>query len=256
MISGKNSVTTLSTWGEFSTVTLQSKQSAYVLRTPVAFVLITILILFEICETQTMAIKGKERIVFFGDSITEQGEKPNGYVALLRDTLGKQYPGIRIIGAGVSGNKVPQLLDRVDHDVIAVRPTIVVIYIGINDVWHFEKHGTGTPKDIYESGMRELITRIRTSGAQVILCTPSVIGEKRNGKNKFDTMLDEYSAISRRVAHESGAKICDLRKSFISYLATHNPDNNAEGILTLDSVHLNDAGNRLVTETILKTLTD
>ena len=203
-----------------------------------------------------MAINGKDRIIFFGDSLTEQGEKPKGYVALLRDTLVKRFPGIAIIGAGVSGNKVPQLLDRVDHDVIALRPTIVVIYIGINDLWHFEKHGTGTPKDKYESGIRDLITRIRTAGAQVVLCTPSVIGEQHHGENKFDTMLDEYSAISRRVAHESGAKICDLRKSFTSYLDTHNPENNVEGILTLDSVHLNDAGNRLVADTILKTLTE
>ena len=199
-------------------------------------------------------MSSSDQIVFFGDSITEMGEQPNGYVTLLRDTLVKQYPGINIIGAGIGGNKVPQLQDRLDRDVLSKKATIVVIYIGINDVWHFEKHGTGTPKDKYESGLRDLISRIQKSGARVILCTPSVIGERRHGDNKFDAMLDEYSGISRRVTKEFGAKICDLRNAFIQYLAAHNPDNNVEGILTRDSVHLNDAGNRLVTETILKAL--
>ena len=205
-------------------------------------------------EAQRKAMSSSDQIVFFGDSITEMGEQPNGYVTLLRDTLVKQYPGINIIGAGIGGNKVPQLQDRLDRDVLSKKATIVVIYIGINDVWHFEKHGTGTPKDKYESGLRDLISRIQKSGARVILCTPSVIGERRHGDNKFDAMLDEYSGISRRVTKEFGAKICDLRNAFIRYLAEHNPDNNDEGVLTRDSVHLNNAGNRLVTETILKAL--
>jgi lysophospholipase L1-like esterase len=131
-----------------------------------------------------------------------------------------------------------------------------VIYIGINDVWHFEKHGTGTPKEEYESGLRDLISRIQKSGARVILCTPSVIGERRRGENRFDVMLDDYCSISRSVAKELGAKICDLRKAFFHYLTAHNPKNRDEGVLTRDSVHLNDAGNRLVAETILKALED
>jgi lysophospholipase L1-like esterase len=205
-------------------------------------------------EVQRIAMTSSDRIVFFGDSITEMGEQPNGYVALLRDTLMKRYPGISIVGAGISGNKVPQLQDRLDHDVLSKKPTMVVIYIGINDVWHFEKHGTGTPKEKYESGLRNLIWRIQKFGARVILCTPSVIGERRHGENRFDAMLDEYSGINRSVAKELGAKICDLRKAFFHYLAAHNPKNNDDGVLTRDSVHLNDAGNRLVAKTILKAL--
>jgi len=201
-----------------------------------------------------MAIRGTDRIIFFGDSITEQGGQPNGYVALLRDILLKRYPGINIIGAGSSGNKVPQLVERVDRDVLSHRPTVVVIYIGINDVWHFEKHGTGTPKERYDAGLRNVIARIQVAGARVVLCTPSVIGERHHGENKFDAMLDEYSGISRTIATDAGARICDLRKTFVHYLSAHNRDNNDYGILTHDSVHLNDAGNRLVAETILKTL--
>jgi lysophospholipase L1-like esterase len=128
------------------------------------------------------------------------------------------------------------------------------VYIGINDVWHFLLNGNGTPKDKYEVGLRDVITRIQKAGARVVLCTPSVIGEKHHGDNKLDAQLDEYSDISRRVAKELGATLCDLRNVFITYLNTHNPDNKDRGILTVDSVHLNDEGNRFVAATILESL--
>ncbi len=205
---------------------------------------------------QRMKLGPSDRIVFLGDSITEQGDEPKGYVCLIRDKLARKFPGITVIGAGISGNKVPQLQERLDRDVMAKNPTIVVIYVGINDVWHFTKHGTGTPKDVYDSGLREIIARIRKSGVRVILCTPSVIGEKKRGENPFDAMLDEYSEISGNVAKDLNVEWCDLRKAFFRYLASHNPKNLESGILTRDGVHLNDEGNRLVSRTILKVLSD
>jgi lysophospholipase L1-like esterase len=223
---------------------------------PLLFVLLAWFLPIISCGAQSMALSDSDRIVFFGDSITELGEHPKGYVALIKDSLEKQYRGIAIIGAGISGNRVPQLQDRLERDVVSKKPTVVVIYIGINDVWHFDKHGTGTPKDRYDSGLRHVISKIQRSGARIVLCTPSVIGEKRHGENKFDAMLDEYSDISRRVAKELGARVCDLRETFIHYLAAHNLENKEEGVLTVDSVHLNDAGNRLVANTILKALAE
>lgn len=203
-----------------------------------------------------MTLGGSDCIVFFGDSITEQGEQPKGYVTLIRERLKKKYAGITVIGAGISGNKVPQLQERLDRDVLAKNPTLVVIYVGINDVWHFTKHGTGTPNDIYESGLRDVIARIKNARARVVVCTPSVIGEKHHGGNSFDPVLDEYSDISRKVAQDLNVKICDLRKAFIRHLANHNPNNREDGILTLDGVHLNDEGNKLVAKTILSTISN
>lgn len=197
------------------------------------------------------------RIVFFGDSITEQGDKPNGYVSLLRDTLksSSRETFVEVIGAGISGNKVPDLLERIDRDVLARRPTVVVVYIGINDVWHSVLlSGKGTPKDEYEDGLSELLAKITETGAHAMLCTPSVIGERYDGSNKLDTMLEEYCAISRSVAARTGVPLCDLRKSFVEYLKTNNPENKEFGILTSDSVHLNAAGNRLVAAEILRAL--
>ena len=96
------------------------------------------------------------RIVFFGDSITEAGAQPGGYVALLEQKFQDHgNPSVEVIGAGISGNKVPDLLARLDRDVLSHNPTHVVIYIGINDVWHhFEfDHVTGTDPDTYREGL-------------------------------------------------------------------------------------------------------
>jgi lysophospholipase L1-like esterase len=187
---------------------------------------------------------GGTRVVFLGDSITEAGAGKNGYVTLLAEAL-KQRHGdkkIEVIGAGISGNRVPDLQKRLEKDVLSRKPALVVIYIGINDVWH-SQNGKGTSKEQYESGLKEIVGKIRQVGSQVILCTPTVIGEKTDGSNKLDTMLEEYSTISREVAKATGATPLDLRRLFVNELKTLNTSNNDKGVLTSDGVHLNDAGN-------------
>lgn len=199
-------------------------------------------------------LKKGEKIIFFGDSITAGGVSPKGYVTLIKNELTEKNKnlGIEIIGAGVSGNKVPNLQSRLAKDVLAKKPTIVVIYIGINDVWHSEKTPPqGTPADKFESGLKEIISKIKESGARVVLCTPTVIGEKKAGGNSLDAKLDEYAEISRKVAKDTGSQLCDLRKAFADHLSKNNPDDKEKGILTGDRVHLNDAGNKLVADTML-----
>jgi isoamyl acetate esterase len=207
---------------------------------------------------QTSApLKKGERIVFLGDSITAGGVSKNGYVTLIKKHLAEKHAdlGITIIGAGVSGNKVPDLQKRLERDVLAKKPTIVVIYIGINDVWHGESNpANGTSKEKFEAGLKDIITKITDAGARVVLCTPSVIGEKTDASNGLDAKLDEYSDISRKVAKDTKVQLCDLRKAFVEHLKTNNPKNAASGILTGDRVHLNAAGNELVAATMLKSL--
>jgi lysophospholipase L1-like esterase len=188
-----------------------------------------------------------EVIAFFGDSITQGGARPGGYCRLIGEAIEKQRPdlGVTIVYAGISGHKVPDLQRRLDRDVLGKKPTIVFIYIGINDVWH-SVGGRGTSKDDFDSGLRDLIKKITATDAKIVLCTPSTIGEKNDGSNSLDSMLEEYSAISRKVATDTGVTMCDLRKAFLDYLKKQNPDNKERGILTGDGVHLNAAGNKFV----------
>lgn len=193
-----------------------------------------------------------ERIAFLGDSITQSGNNKGGYVDQIRTVLKKHAPSATVIPAGISGHKVPDLLRRVQRDVIDQKATLVLIYIGINDVWH-SLSGNGTsPKD-YEAGLHKLIHQLQESGADVVLATPSLIGEKPHGENELDTLLADFVAISKRVAEKENLVLCDLQQAFRDHLdvfraATKNGKANpaAAGVLTTDGVHLNAAGNTLV----------
>ncbi len=206
-------------------------------------------------EAAKVELKGGDRIVFLGDSITAGGVGPQGYVTLVKQTLEKLKldPAAEVIGAGISGNKVPDLQKRLERDVLSQKPTIVVIYIGINDVWHSES-GRGTSKEDFEKGLKDIIGRIRAAGAKVILCTASVIGEKHDGSNKLDAMLDEYCAVSRSVAAETKVQLLDLRKAFLAHSKERNSENKESGLLTSDRVHLNNAGNQFVASQMLAAL--
>jgi lysophospholipase L1-like esterase len=209
-------------------------------------------------EPSPLRLKKGERIIFLGDSITQAGAgHARGYVSLIKKELAEKHAdlGIEVIGAGISGNKVPDLQRRLESDVLKKKPTVVVIYIGINDVWHGERDpARGTSKEKYEEGLKDIVGRNKKGGARVLLCTPSVIGEKKAGANSLDAKLDEYAALSRKVAKEMKVPLCDLRKHFVEHLEKHNPKDLERGILTSDRVHLNDAGNRLVADAILKCL--
>ena len=195
------------------------------------------------------------RVVFFGDSITQAAVGPEGYITQLQTALEAHPTGrkFELVGAGISGHKVPDLQARLERDVLAKQPDLVVIYIGINDVWHSQS-GKGTPSDKYRAGLEDLITKINAAGARVILCTPSVIGERHDGTNDLDQMLEEYAAISREVAAKTGAFLVDLRKLFVHDLKIRNPENKPSGVLTTDGVHLNPAGNELVKDCLERSI--
>ena len=211
------------------------------------FIMGAILLAFATGITRQEA-QAQTRVVFLGDSITEAGVQPNGYVSLVADSLAQVDADFQVFGAGISGNKVPDLLGRLDTDVLALEPTHVVIYIGINDVWHhFEfEQVTGTAPNVFEDGLHELIDRIRARDAEPLLCTPSVIGEDPDSEAEVNQRLMEYADISRSVADSAGVTLCDLRAAFEAYLRDHNTEKAYQGVLTSDGVHLNQEGNRFV----------
>ncbi len=202
----------------------------------------------------SFVMREDKKVVFFGDSITQAGVEKGGYISQLKQLIKDQGFAAQfdLVGAGISGNKVPDLERRLDKDVLSKEPDQVFIYIGINDVWHFshDKQG-GTSKEQFKAGLARIIDKITRAGAEVVLCTPSVIGEKKNNANSQDEMLDAYAQITRDVAKDKNLPICDLRKAFKAYLQHHNPEDLSEGVLTYDGVHLNEKGNALVAAEML-----
>ena len=194
--------------------------------------------------------QSKKRIIFFGDSITQAGVHPVGYIQLIGDLAAKEgkQADFEFIGAGIGGNKVYDLYLRLEEDVLTKRPDIVFIYIGVNDVWHKLTNGTGTDADKFEKFYKALIGKIKAQGATVVLVTPAVIGERTDFSNELDGELNHYANIIRKLASEEGLALVDLRKSFLEHNKRYNPSNKDSGILTTDRVHLNAAGNKLVAE--------
>lgn len=196
------------------------------------------------------------RVIFFGDSITEAGVQPGGYITRIQEQLTAQgrSDNFELIGAGIGGNKVYDLFLRLEPDVLANKPDVVVIFVGINDVWHKRSFGTGTDPDKFQRFYAALIEKMQVQGIRLILCTPPCIGERVDCSNTMDGELNQYSQIIRYLARQYNCTLCDLRPAFQAYQAAHNTDNRDSGILTSDGVHLNDAGNALVAELLLKAI--
>jgi lysophospholipase L1-like esterase len=198
----------------------------------------------------------KKKVIFFGDSITQMGAGPGGFIDLLEKKLteGKDAGKWELIGAGISANKVYDLYLRMDKDVLEKKPDIVVIWIGVNDVWHKTSLGTGTDADKFEKFYSALIQTMQARGIQLVLATPAVIGEQYDGSNAQDKDMDLYAAIVKKLAENYHCQLCDLRQLFIQYERNNNLQNKPAGILTVDGVHLNEAGNALVADAIYKSL--
>ncbi|GAB3259324.1 SGNH/GDSL hydrolase family protein [Larkinella harenae] len=194
------------------------------------------------------------RVVFFGDSITQAGVKPGGYITRIGDMLQKNNlaNNYELIGAGIGGNKIYDLFLRMDEDVLAKQPNITFVYVGVNDVWHKRSYGTGTDPDKFVKFYDAVIKKLQAAGSKVILCTPAVIGEKTDYSNDQDGDLQQYSKLIRDLAAKHNLPLCDLRKAFLEYNLKNNPKNEEKGILTTDRVHLNDAGNQLVADEMYK----
>jgi lysophospholipase L1-like esterase len=188
----------------------------------------------------------KLKVVFFGDSITEAAVKPKGFITIddsLLNSAGRQ--DYELIGAGISGNKVYDLYLRMEDDVVSKSPDIVIIWVGVNDVWH-KKMGTGTDADKFEKFYLAMVKRFKAANIKVIVCTPASIGEKYDNSNEQDGDLNKYSNIIRKISSEQQLTLVDMREAFETYEKTNNHNNLEKGILTADGVHLNDEGNKFV----------
>ena len=198
----------------------------------------------------------KTKIIFFGDSITQAGVNKGGYIDRIQNFINQRslQQKYELAGAGIGGNKVYDLYLRMEDDVLARDPQTVVIYVGINDVWHKTLSGTGTDLDKYEKFYVAIIKKLQAKNIKVAVCTPTVIGEKKDNANPQDNDLNTYSEVIRRLAVTYSCVLIDLRKAFALYEQANNTDNKELGLLTSDRVHLTDTGNQLVADEMIKAL--
>jgi lysophospholipase L1-like esterase len=160
-------------------------------------------------------------ILFQGDSITDAGRDrkatgPNdpsalgrGYPCLLAAALLADHPKARlkVYNRGISGNKVPDLADRWQADALALKPKLVSILIGVNDIWHklAGRYG-GTVAD-YETGYRALLERTlrELPGVRIVVCEPFVLRCGAVNERWFPE-FDQRRAVARKLAES--LKLC------------------------------------------------
>jgi isoamyl acetate esterase len=198
----------------------------------------------------------KKKVIFFGDSITQAAVKDDGYIVKIQElaTNEKLADKFEFVGAGIGGNKIYDLYLRMENDVLSKNPDIVVVYIGVNDVWHKRTYGTGTDADKFELFYNALIKKLQEKNIKVVLATPAAIGERIDFSNELDGDLNKYSNIIRDLAKKNNLPLVDLRQGFLDYNKKLNTENKESGILTSDRVHLNAKGNQFVAEEMWKVI--
>ena len=171
---------------------------------------------------------GEERVVFYGNSITE------GWAQHFAD----EFPGKPYIGRGISGQTTPQMLVRFRQDVVALRPKVVVILAGTNDI-----AGNTGPSSIemIEDNMASMAEIAKANHIRVVL----------------SSVLPVYDYPWRRGLEPAG-KIVALNAWLRSYAASHgavyldyhsamaDERQGMKAALSYDGVHPNEAGYRVM----------
>jgi lysophospholipase L1-like esterase len=189
-------------------------------------------------SAQGPLVKSGDKIAFLGDSITEAGQRgPSGYARRVESGLQANGIKITVIGAGVSGHKSNQMLERLDRDVISKRPEWMTLSCGVNDVWH---GANGVPLPAYKKNITEIIDKAQAAGIKVMILTATVIGEELNNDN--NKKLADYNAFLRTLAVEKKCALADLNADMQAALKAPKHSGNR---LNSDGVHMNPLGGPL-----------
>jgi lysophospholipase L1-like esterase len=168
-------------------------------------------------------------VLFQGDSITDAGRDrkgglPNqspglgrGYPYLLGGALLADYPELqlKVYNRGISGHKVPDLAARWQEDTIDLKPSILSILVGVNDIWHkLNGRYDGTVED-YASGYRALLERTLQAlpGVRVVVCEPFVLRCGAINDSWFPE-FDQRRAVAQRLADELSLRFVPFQTMF------------------------------------------
>lgn len=190
------------------------------------------------------------RILFQGDSVTdEERDRSNphhlgkGYAKFCAQSLITKFPAreLEFINLGISGNKSEDLLKRWKTDCIDIKPDIVCLMIGINDVWHSYSHGLNITPTEYADNCRQMLEDLKKETyAKIILMEPFLLD---NPEKPFRGRLDPNIDILRALAKKYADMYIPL-DGMITAAAIEHPEQE----LTYDGVHPKEYGAKLIGE--------
>ena len=171
-------------------------------------------------------------ILFQGDSITDALRSRdndqfagNGYPTLVKAKLGYDEPGkYTVLNRGISGNRVVDLYARIKIDLINLKPDVLSILIGVNDVWHEEEIKNGVDAAKFERIYDMLLDEVQEAlpGIRLIILEPFVLHGKATENTpehptRWEYFRDETplrAAAAKRVAEKHGAAFVPLQHLF------------------------------------------
>ena len=193
-------------------------------------------------------VKDGEKIAFLGDSITQGGMGPTGYVTLVIQGLKANGVNATAIGAGISGHKSNDMLARLQRDVLDKKPDWMTLSCGVNDVWHGAK---GVPLDQYKQNITQIVDRAQAAGIKVVILTSTMITENPEEPNNHK--LAAYNDFLRELAKEKKCLLADLNAAMQKDLDLREKAGQKRGkLLTSDGVHMNPSGNVMMATGVLR----
>ena len=205
-----------------------------------------------------MKMRAGGTLLFIGDSITDCGRaRPvgegnglgNGYVNLVNALLAANCPTLklRLLNTGISGNRVIDLDARWKTDMLDLKPDVLAIMIGINDVWR-QFDSPLNRRQVSPEEFRRVYSKLLKSARRVVkniaIMPPYYIEASK--ADPMRKMMDEYGRIARKLAKEHGAVFADVQAAFDAYLL-HNPTQSLCG----DRVHPNLNGHMIIAKCFL-----
>ena len=182
------------------------------------------------------AFKTGSRLLFQGDSITDMKWGRNqkdrnhylghSYVFLIAARFGVDLPGAKldINNRGISGNTVADLRKRWQKDAIDMKPDMLSILIGANDV------GRGVKADAFESGYREILKASRKANPdlRLVLLDPFVLKSGRL-KNEIAwktrrAATDRLGVVVARLANDFNAVHVRTQRAFDAAAKAVSPE--------------------------------
>lgn len=198
------------------------------------------------------------KVVMLGDSITKGVRTgvtaEQTFAAVVHKRLNAAGVAVEVVNVGIGGERTDQALARLDRDVIAKQPRVVVIMYGTNDSYVDQgKKQSRISADAYEQNLRTLVIRLRAADATVVLMTEPRWGETAgdNGAGEHPNVrLENFMQRCRLVAKEQQVPLVD---NYAVWTAKQK-EGQKLGEWTTDQCHPNAVGHRVIAESLVPIL--